>query len=192
MANNYLQFSAVLPGLTPEEAAWLETYLEEKTEKAEKDGDEYFPQFEYSSEGAETVDFWFRAEESGDPSQVAEAVQAFFKHFEKKDTWSLTWAATCSKMRVDEFSGGAVVVTSEEARYLSAGSWVDEQAKLIKDKWEDDTVQFARLLCELVANVEDLKLEEVAKSMDLSLDEAKELFDRAHTAWEKAKEGARG
>jgi len=53
--------------------------------------------------------------------------------------------------------------------------------------WDNNEVQFARLLCELVAENEALQLEEVAKSMDLELKEVNELLDRAHSVFEKAK-----
>jgi hypothetical protein len=58
-------------------------------------------------------------------------------------------------------------------------------------KWEDDSIQFPRLLAELSAVELPTKLlEEVAESMDLSLDEVGELFERADIAWEKCKRDA--
>ena len=58
--------------------------------------------------------------------------------------------------------------------------------------WDDDRVQFARLLCELVANwFDDMSAGDVikstAESMDLSVGEVNELFDRAEKVWEEAK-----
>lgn len=53
--------------------------------------------------------------------------------------------------------------------------------------WEDNEVQFARLICELVANNEDLCEDEVAGSMDLSQEELTDIFNRANTVWEQAK-----
>lgn len=55
------------------------------------------------------------------------------------------------------------------------------------EPWDDNEVQFARLLCELVANVDDLHFEEVCESMDLSKKELISLYDRAHIVWERAK-----
>lgn len=55
--------------------------------------------------------------------------------------------------------------------------------------WDDDKVQFARLLCELVANNEDLHLEEVALSMDVGVNDVAEILERAVVAWEAAKKG---
>lgn len=54
-------------------------------------------------------------------------------------------------------------------------------------RWENNEIQFARLICELVANVDNLEFELVAESMDLSPKELISLYERAHTVWERAK-----
>ena len=51
--------------------------------------------------------------------------------------------------------------------------------------WENNEVQFARLLCELIAS--DYNVTDAAKSMDLEVKDINELLDRAHTVWERAK-----
>ncbi len=61
-----------------------------------------------------------------------------------------------------------------------------------KDLWADDKIQFARLLCELVANWDDdtsakRTIRAVAESMDLTVDDVNLLFDRAETVWEASK-----
>lgn len=56
------------------------------------------------------------------------------------------------------------------------------------NKWDDDSIQFPRLLCEIMATQENIDFERLAESMDLEHDRIHELFDRANTAWEKAKE----
>lgn len=53
--------------------------------------------------------------------------------------------------------------------------------------WERDDIQFARLLCEIVAVQEDLNIPALAESMDLTVDEVNQLFDRADAAWERHK-----
>jgi hypothetical protein len=56
------------------------------------------------------------------------------------------------------------------------------------DRWNDNEVQFARLLCELVANWGGPEvtrtLNAMADSMDLTVGEINKLFDRAHDVWE--------
>lgn len=51
----------------------------------------------------------------------------------------------------------------------------------------DDGVQFARLLCELVANNENLNLEVVAEEMGLDLSQVNSIFEDAHDLWEGTK-----
>lgn len=55
--------------------------------------------------------------------------------------------------------------------------------------WGDDSVQFARLLCEINANVEftDEQWISILESMDITSARLNELFNRAHQEWEKAK-----
>jgi len=57
------------------------------------------------------------------------------------------------------------------------------------DLWERDTVQFPRLLAEIMATVDltDDMLRPVAESMDLELSDVLELFNRAQVAWEQSK-----
>jgi len=51
--------------------------------------------------------------------------------------------------------------------------------------WENNDVQFSRLLCELVAA--DYSVTDAAKSMDLDVKDINELLDRAHEVFETAK-----
>lgn len=54
-------------------------------------------------------------------------------------------------------------------------------------KWEDDALQFSRLLCEINAT-QELDFEALADAMDLAVEDVESLFDRANDAWESAKE----
>lgn len=54
-------------------------------------------------------------------------------------------------------------------------------------RWNDDLVQFARLLCEIVATHSEIDYAGLCASMDLDYDEVDELFERAHNSWERAK-----
>lgn len=54
--------------------------------------------------------------------------------------------------------------------------------------WDNDKVQFARLLCEIVAANKKLSLMEVSESMDLDVGSVHEILDRAHDVWEKSKQ----
>ena len=56
--------------------------------------------------------------------------------------------------------------------------------------WEDNSIQFPRLLTEICAtyNTTDEDFEALCESMDLSKDEVNELFDRAQEEWEEIKQ----
>lgn len=56
----------------------------------------------------------------------------------------------------------------------------------MKDLWEDNSIQFPRLIAEIMAT-QELDFTTLCESMDLSPDDLEELFDRAHYAWERAK-----
>mgnify|MGYP007046956487 CR=1 FL=1 len=53
--------------------------------------------------------------------------------------------------------------------------------------WLDNELQFARLIAEIAATVDTDIAGPLSESMDLSLDELNELFERANTVWETAK-----
>lgn len=53
--------------------------------------------------------------------------------------------------------------------------------------WDDDLLQFSRLLCEIVATQDNLNLGDVATEMDLDVSDVAELIERAHRAWEHFK-----
>jgi len=55
--------------------------------------------------------------------------------------------------------------------------------KTMTHVWHNNEIQFARLLCELVANCDSLEHVLVAESMDITLDELQSLYDRANAVW---------
>jgi hypothetical protein len=55
-----------------------------------------------------------------------------------------------------------------------------------KSKWEDNFVQFPRLISEIVAT-QELDLKALADSMDLTIEDVNELLDRAQQSWEDIK-----
>jgi len=57
--------------------------------------------------------------------------------------------------------------------------------------WENNTIQFPRLLAEIMATQDALNIPALAESMDLTVDEVGELFDRADAIWQRIKAGCR-
>lgn len=139
MANNYLQFSTELTDLNKEHVAWFKKHLDEDDKndpsspfKKVYGADENFPYIQYV---VETDRVWFYAEESGTIEHVVEIVQIFFNAFKLHDRFfTMTWACTCSKPRVDEFDGGAVFVTSKNVKYQDSGTFLTRCEKQWKKR----------------------------------------------------------
>ena len=55
--------------------------------------------------------------------------------------------------------------------------------------WDNNEIQFARLLCEMRANchISGSDWDDLCESMDLTEDEVGSLLDRAHEVWEQSK-----
>ena len=152
MADNYITFSEALTNLSQQEEAWLKDFLsrpddqdfenwsEEKKAAwfKEHDVDDLYdwPGFEYRFN--ETEDWgrylWIYAEEFGSTRLVGMAVQAFLKKFRTKDCFTLSYAATCSKLRAGEFGGGAIFVTAGGIDEMDSADWACEKMKLWKSQ----------------------------------------------------------
>ena len=58
---------------------------------------------------------------------------------------------------------------------------------MAKDLWKDNSIQFPRLLAEIVATQENLDMEALSESMGLEIARIEELFERADAEFEKIK-----
>jgi hypothetical protein len=142
MADNYQLFSEIIPKLTIEERVWSERVLrwlqpEECSEDVAKDlkdagidvdavDPDDWPGFQWELTRPD-FDLWLYGVECGNVSHVGEFVRAFLARFRLSDSWSLTWAETCSKPRIGEFGGGALFVTVRSVEFFSAAAWIDQQ-----------------------------------------------------------------
>lgn len=75
------------------------------------------------------AEMWIYAEESGSPNQAAAFLQAYLQKFNPQGSLWFSWAYTCSKMRVNEFGGGAAVVTAQAIKFIDAQHWAQEEAE---------------------------------------------------------------
>lgn len=120
MANNYTEFSVLLPKVAEEKLAAFMEAVEARQEAAEEE-DEYESMplrgMEYEMLDGE---LWLHADESGDVSAAADLIQDFLVHFDIAGGIYMSWACTCSKPRINQFDGGAVVVTRKEMLWLGA------------------------------------------------------------------------
>lgn len=106
MANNYEQYSFMVPCANDEQKDWLIVALNAVTE-----GKEYIDIGEYSKE-ADGV--WCYAEDSGDPHALSEIIHGFLSNFDLDHHIIISVAYTCSKMRLDEFGGWAIGISKDK------------------------------------------------------------------------------
>jgi hypothetical protein len=75
---------------------------------------------------------WLYSEGYGSIDQVVCLVRKFLKRFRPNDVWTLTYAATCSKPRVGEFGGGAVIVTAKRVTWHDSGAIAAKAVKRLE------------------------------------------------------------
>ena len=125
MANNYRAFSQMIKEITAEEKDWIENEAQ-KTEE-DYDGYDYDGWLGFDYEFTAQNSFWIYTEESGDPSRVAQFVQAFLKEFRPSEVFVMNWADFCSKPRIEEFGGGAIVVSADRIKVMDSYCWAENQ-----------------------------------------------------------------
>lgn len=110
MADYFTRFSCVLAVGTPENAQRAPdlygTFMDEASRKDEpRDG------FRLSIHpGGGGTHLWMRDDVSGDPLQVIFFVRQCAETFGLSGRWGLQWANSCSRSRINAFSGGAHVL----------------------------------------------------------------------------------
>jgi len=67
----------------------------------------------FTGEASYKPSLWLYEEESCNLESPIELIHQFFKKFRPTEYLVLSWAETCSKMRVDEFGGGEVLITGD-------------------------------------------------------------------------------
>ena len=146
MANNYLQFSECIDDLSPEEIkffqdafAWEPPYNEDN----ELPDDFEFPG--WYDQDAEGVHFDYDldkndrslhvyAEEYGNLDTLGELILEFIQKFRPEAIFRLTYAETCSRMRLGEFGGGAMIVHRGGIEFVNSHGWASQKVNEILDK----------------------------------------------------------
>ena len=153
MAEYFTQWSTELEIKSEEERAWLDEVLSLNLEDME-DEDEDFDQYQVMADVKKNLGFqltendfdsgsfpgfefrvskenlWAYSEDDGNLDALSRIVQAFFKKFRPDGFFYVTWANTCSKMRVHEFNGGAMAVTAENIKFFNVTDFIREQENL--------------------------------------------------------------
>lgn len=135
MANNYLLFSEVLPCANQEQQDWLmERFLlaEESEADAEVDYGIDAPECGAPCQAERHDDplgVWLYTEESGELNVLDHIIRAFQRRFATTEPFILTYALTCSRPRLSEFDGGAIVFLRGESSSINASTWAYERVK---------------------------------------------------------------
>lgn len=131
MANNYVQFSVMFKLAN---VAQVTRAIEIAAERPAGTLQEDDLGFSVEAEGNE---IWIYAEESGNPDVVIEYAVRLGREFKLTGLWGFTYAETCSKMRTDEFGGGAAVVNLKTGKvdYVNAHGWLHNKMCGINRKY---------------------------------------------------------
>jgi hypothetical protein len=126
MADYYDQFSEMIQCETVEQANWLLARL-----RAAEEDDEFGPicESDQKHEESEPNQVWIYSEMNCDMERLADLLCEFQKHFGLQEPIVISWAATCSKPRLDGFGGGAVCIVGGEATWFNARRMADELAE---------------------------------------------------------------
>lgn len=77
----------------------------------------------------ETEGLWFSDWDCFNGYNAANFIHIVLKHFDKPDIVCFELAHTCSKLRLDSFSGEAWCITKKTIRNMNTGQWLSQQIK---------------------------------------------------------------
>lgn len=122
MANNYTTASFLMPVGTPDNA-----------EKAMEifdnfEGEEYGPGFECSIDDNDQTCLWIRSDEFIDVDSFANYAIEVGRALKLKGKFGFSWAETCSKLRLDEFGGGACIIDWGKGtrKFITTWGWLND------------------------------------------------------------------
>ncbi len=127
MADFFTHFSCVLDVGTPDNAVRaLELYnaLMEENAREDPPSDAFLLSIQPEHGGAV---LWIRDDVTGDPQTVITFVLRCAEIFDLKGRWGFQWANTCSRPRIDAFSGGAHcldLATRETIAWTDTRGWL--------------------------------------------------------------------
>jgi len=116
MANNYCESSSMF-SLKKNEITTARKIIKEVEEQLENDTAEGYVGFLAIIE-ADGV--WIRAEENINAEHVEILVRRLIDGLKRDEPFAFSWAYTCSKLRINEFGGGACSIKRGEETF-----WVD-------------------------------------------------------------------
>ena len=136
MADNYVQFSVMIPTRNQWEQQFVLDFLQNRNDKSCTG----FEPDETVAFTPEHNEIWVYSEDYGSlevqgyHKLVADTVCAWQEKFEIKEPWSCESAFTCSKPMLDEFGSVAVVCYLGKQYWMSTGEWVIRKIKELGDE----------------------------------------------------------
>ena len=122
MANNQVESASYLP-LREDQIPLVQDIIDRVTVEIEADEDEFLGcNVEVDAGGV-----YFNAEESCNVDHVAAIAKQVVEDLEINEPFFCSWAYTCSKPRVDQFGGGALVVRrGNDTQWIDAMGYVKD------------------------------------------------------------------
>lgn len=121
MANHYTQFSLVIHGKQNQIEDLFHTFTKEE-------GNEYGYACDVEMQ---KESLWLYSWEDCDLERIASILAEYQEKYHLTEPIILEWANTCSKLRTDGFSGGAVAVYKGTVKWFNpydqASRWIAEQ-----------------------------------------------------------------
>lgn len=147
MANNYTQWSAALyVEDTTKEA--LQEFIDAEIAKLEDSEDGFYGGRIEVEDHGDLRFVWFCSEEGGVIEDTVAVATALMENFNTEHRFTISWAYTCSKPRLDEFGGGAVcLVKGQEPIWIDAMNAVNMKAENIYFKSNSSVPEKVRVRC---------------------------------------------
>ena len=142
MADYFTNFSVIYE-IPEQHRAWVERILsgtEEPFERVEWPSEQDTPQFGWQwdanarhggSDRKGETSLWIYSDGQGFVEDVCTFIAYIQKRLDLVHPFSMEWANSCSKPRIDAYSGGALVIHRGKDRFINTGCWVDREMKKI-------------------------------------------------------------
>jgi len=123
MADYYTNISLMVDDLSQDEEDWLQEYISTHEENPDEEIGYLGFSYDFQDKG-----LWIYFDTSGSIDSVADMLQEFLSVFRPTDIITFCWSDSCSKPRLDAYSGGAVAVSSKK--------WIAENTYTTAEKLE--------------------------------------------------------
>lgn len=128
------------------------------------------------------IDTWGETDE-----RKAEIKRKLWVRIEAEGVWGLVGEVRCPACGAWEHVDSVGGFVGNDWKGSGYDKEILEQVKAKAELWNNDLVQFARLLDEITATFSEIDFPRLRESMDLPQERIDELFERARRVWEAAK-----